>query len=223
MVGFLEWAEDRPLFNLNQAARFTGLSKDSLKVKLSRKVKSGEIYRIERGKYTAHSDSLIYASHVEVPSYVSLWSAMDFYNLTTQQPSMVQVICSRNREDLQGIEFYSSGKMFGYIRKRYRGFEVFVAEKERLLLDVLNLGKVPVEELEELVNKVDLEKTVEYVQRFDSNTLSKRTGYLIQKVRGETLEELRIEDSNYPVLDLTKTEIGETNSEWRLKVNNDVI
>ena len=38
---------------------------------------------------------------------------------------------------------------------------------------------------------------------------------------GETVEELKREDSNYPLLDLTMSEDGEIDSEWRLKVNND--
>ena len=216
----LEWAEDRPLFNLNQAQREIGIKRGSLKVKLSRLVDKGEMNRIEAGKYTVHDDPLIYASHIETPSYISLWPALSFYNLTTQEPARVQVICSENRDDLSDIEFHRSKQVFGYAKTRYRGFEIFVAEKEKLFLDVLRFGKVPVEELEELAQDLDKERVLEYAERIGSKAVSKRAGFLLQKFTGQTLEELKAEDSNYPVLDLTKTRKGETNPEWRLKVNN---
>lgn len=221
MGELLEWAEDVPLFNLNQAERITGLERGSLKVKLSRLVARGDLQRIERGKYTVYEDSFIFASHVSRPSYISLWSGLDYFGLTTQEPAKIQVVCSSNREGLKGIEFYETSKMFGFRKEKYRGFEIFVAEKERLLIDCLNYGGVPVDELEGLVEEVEVEQVVDYADRFGSNPVSKRAGYLIQKVRGETVEELKQEDSNYPLLDLTGPENGEINSEWRLKVNRD--
>jgi predicted transcriptional regulator of viral defense system len=216
----LSWAEDKPLFNLNQAQRQLEIKRNSLKVKLSRLVDKEKLNRIEKGKYTVSNDPIIYASHVETPSYISLWAALNFYNLTTQQPTKTQIICSKNRNDLPNIEFYESKNVFGYTKTKYRGFEIFIAEKEKLFLDILKFGKVPVEELEQLANEIDYEKLVEYAQRIHNNAVSKRAGLLIQKFTGQTLEELKIEDSNYPLLDLTKNEKGDTNSEWRLKVNN---
>jgi predicted transcriptional regulator of viral defense system len=220
MSDFKEWADNRPIFNLNQAQRFTGLQRDSLKVKLSRKVKRGDLFRVEKGKYTAHEDPFIYASYIETPSYISLWSGLDFYNLTSQQPTKVQVVCSRNRRNLEEVEFYESDSVFGYERKRYRNFEVLMADKERLLIDVLKFGKVPVDELNEIVEIIDLQKAVEYAERTGSKSVSKRLGYLVEKIRDETLEELKVSDSNYPLLDLSKSEKGITDSEWRIKVNN---
>ena len=223
MNQLLEWAEDKPIFNLNQAQREIGIKRGSLKVKLSRLVDKGELNRIEAGKYTVHDDPFIYSSHVENPSYISLWSALNFYNLTTQEPTRVQVICSENRDDLSDIEFHSSKQVFGYTKTRYRGFEIFMAEKEKLFLDVLKFGKVPVEELEELTKNLDEERIVDYARRIDSKAVSKRAGYLIQEFTGNTLDELKVDDANYPLLDLAKTRKGRTDSEWRIKVNNDAV
>jgi predicted transcriptional regulator of viral defense system len=220
-MDLLEWAEERPLFNLNQAERYTGLERDSLRVKLSRMAGRGDLLRIERGKYTVHDDVFIYASHIEKPSYISLWSALDFYGLTTQEPTQVQVVHSGNRDDLPKIEFYQTQNMFGFEREKYRGFDIFIAEKEKLLIDALSFGKIPVDELVDLVEEIDIETTVEYIRRNGGNAVSKRAGYLIQRVRGEKIEELKVDDSNYPLLDLTQSKSGGNSSEWRLKVNND--
>jgi predicted transcriptional regulator of viral defense system len=184
-------------------------------------VKKGDLKRVERGKYTAHSDPLIYATHVEKPSYISLWSGLRFYDLTPQQPTKVQVVSSSNRNNLEDIEFYYSRDIFGFEKRNYRGLEITVAEKEKLLIDILSYGKVPVSELEELVKIIDVNKTVKYCEKLGKSSVKKRTGFLIDKILGKKVKELKIDDRNYPSLDLTNPEEGKKNSEWRLKVNTD--
>lgn len=223
VVDLVEWAADRPTFTVNEAERVTGLTRASLREKLSRLAKRGELNRIERGRYTVHDDPLIFATHIETPSFLSLWSGLRFYDLTTQQPTRVQVIAATNRGDLADIDFYYSSDMFGFGRERYAGFDVFVADEERLLLDCLARDRVPVSEVRDLVSMVDVETVTRYADRFDSTAVKKRLGYLLDVVRGESVAELRIRDRNYPVLDLTRSDEGTTNARWRLRVNTDVI
>ncbi|MFB6191632.1 MAG: type IV toxin-antitoxin system AbiEi family antitoxin domain-containing protein [Candidatus Nanohaloarchaea archaeon] len=222
MGELLDWAEKRSMFNLNEAERQLGLERDYLREKLSRSVRRGELKRIERGKYTIHDDPLIYATSIERPSYLSLWSGLRFYNLTTQQPTKAQVMSPVNRSNLENVEFFHTEKMFGFGKENYRGFEVSVAEKERLLLDCLSRRQIPVTELGELVEDIELGKTVEYASRFGKNSVKKRAGYLVEKFRDEKVEELRVEDRNYPLLDLAKPGGGKKDSYWRLEVNADV-
>lgn len=221
MTDLKSWATERPFFNLNEAQRATGLERDYLREKLSRMVKKGDLKRVERGKYTAHSDPLIYATHIEKPSYISLWSGLRFYDLTSQQPTKVQVVSSSNRNNLEDIEFYYSRDIFGFEKRKYRGLEITVAEKEKLLIDILSYGKVPVSELKDLVESIDISRTVEYCQKLDKNSVKKRIGFLIDKIQDKKVKELKVDDRNYPSLDLTNPEEGKKNSEWRLKVNTD--
>ncbi|MDY6773835.1 MAG: hypothetical protein SVS85_01430 [Candidatus Nanohaloarchaea archaeon] len=222
-MGELEdWGRERPLFNVNEAERQLRMERDSLKEKLSRMTRRGDLERVERGKYTFHEDPMVYATYVERPSYISLWSGLRFYNVTTQQPSKVQVVAPVNREDLEKVDFHRSKEMFGFEKRNYSGFEISVAERERLLIDCLYYRDVPVTELVELVEEVDVDRTLEYAERFGVNSVKKRVGYLIEKVKGDRLEELRPEDRNYPLLDLTKTGGREKDRYWRLEVNADV-
>jgi len=216
-------AETTPLFNINQAQRATGLGRSYLREKLSRLTKAGKLIRVERGKYTAHNDPLVYATHIETPSYLSFWSGLRFYQLTTQQPTKVQVVTATSRQDLDAIEFIKSDRMFGFRKQQHQGFEITVAEKEKLLLDILNDNKVPLEETEELVRQINLDKLVDYVGRFNSGAVAKRAGYLIDRIRGEKREELKVEDRNYPRLDLTKPPEGDKDCYWRIRVNNHAI
>ncbi|MFB6253208.1 MAG: type IV toxin-antitoxin system AbiEi family antitoxin domain-containing protein [Halobacteriaceae archaeon] len=222
MSDLLEWANERPLFTVNEAERATGMNRASLHEKLSRLTQRGDLKRIERGKYTVHNDAMIYATYIETPSFLSLWSGLRFYDLTTQQPATVQVITPKNRDDLPNINFYYSNEMFGFGKKHYQGFQIFVADRERLLLDCLGRKQVPVSELGDLVSAVDCNTATEYAQRLGKQSVKKRLGYLLEHIRGDSVDALRVRDRNYPVLDLTQPAEGETDTRWRLRVNTDV-
>ena len=221
MVDLTDWATDRPLFTLNEADRVLDLTRGSLREHLSRLVSRGELKRIERGTYTVHDDPMIYATHIETPSYLTLWSGLRFYDLTTQQPTRIQVMAATPRDDLPGIEFHVSSNLFGFGKRRYRDFEVFVADAERLLIDCLSRRGVPVSALDELLETVDPDRCVEYARRFDRTAVTKRVGYLLEHAQGTVRDELRVDDRNYPKLDLNGPDIGESNAKWRLQVNTD--
>lgn len=216
----LDWAENQPLFNLNEAERATGHNRDYLRTKLQRAVKKGDLKRIERGKYTVH-EPLVYATHVERPSYLSLWSGLRYYNLTTQTPRKVDVMTSKNRDDLEKVRFHSTKNMFGFRKEIKERVPIFVAEKEKLLIDCLSMKEVPVSELEELLEEVDIQKLAELAERTDKKSVKKRLGFLVKEFRGETVEKFKVEDRNYAVLDLSQPKGGEKNSEWMVEVNTD--
>lgn len=221
MVELIEWATERPLFTLNEADRAFDLTRESLREQLSRLVSRGELNRVERGKYTIHDDPLIYATHIETPSYLTLWSGLRFYDLTTQQPTRIQVMTSNPRDDLPAIKFHVSSDLFGFGKRRYRDFEVFVADEERLLIDCLSRRGVPVSALDELLETVDPNRCVEYALRFDRKAVTKRVGFLLEHAQGTVRDELRVDDRNYPRLDLNGADVGDSNAKWRLQVNTD--
>lgn len=223
MVDLLEWAADRPLFTINEAARVVDLTRGSLQERLSRLSKRGDLYRVERGKYTIHEDPLIYATYVETPSYLTLWSGLRFYDLTTQLPTQVQVMTVNSRADLDEIGFLASSNLFGFGRRRYEGFEIFVADPERLLIDCLSRKGVPVSALHELVATVDPPTCVEYADRFGRNPVKKRVGYLLERWRDVREDGLRVDDRNYPPLDLNAPREGTADPAWRLEVNVDAV
>ncbi|MFB6133326.1 MAG: type IV toxin-antitoxin system AbiEi family antitoxin domain-containing protein [Halanaeroarchaeum sp.] len=223
MDDFVTWARQRPLFTVNEAARATDITRPSLREKLSRLARRGDLIRVERGKYTAHEDPLIFATYIETPSFISLWSGLRYYDVTTQQPNTVQVIVPDGRTDLETVEFYSSSDMFGFGKRRYRDFDIFVADEERLVLDCLARKAVPVSELSELITMIDIDTATDYAERLGRNAVKKRLGYLLEEIRGTVVADLRPQDRNYPVLDLTGPRNGETDPRWRLTVNTDVI
>ncbi len=222
MIDILSWAQERPLFTPNDLERRFGLDRGYLRLKLHRMVGRGDLIRVERGKYTVHRDPMIFATYIETPSFFSYWTALRYYNLTTQQPSRLQVVTRKDRPNLEGIEFYSSSRIFGYGRRHYRDHHIFVADKERLLLDCLGVGIVPVEELAELVREADAARVMLYCKEFQSRALAKRAGYLMEQA-GKPMEGLRGQvDHNYVPLDLSKPAEGKRSPRWKIVVNADV-
>jgi len=199
-----------------------GHDRGYLRLKLHRIVEKGNLIRVERGKYTVHRDPMIYATYIETPSFFSYWTALRYYNLTAQQPSRLQVVARRSRPNLGDIEFYSSSRIFGYERRPYRDHHIFVADKERLLLDCLGAAVVPVEELVELAREADAETVMLYSEEFQSRSLAKRAGYLLEQA-GKPMEGLQAQvDHNYVPLDLSKPAEGKRSPRWKIVVNADV-
>ncbi len=222
MVDIVSWAQKRPLFTLNDVERFLGRTREYIRLKLHRLTDRGEIFRVERGKYTVYRDPMIYASYIETPSFFSYWTALRYYNLTTQQPSRLHLVTRKNREDLENIQFHSSTSIFGYRKRLYQDFQVFVADRERLFLDCLSKGTVPVEELVDLIQEIDKERIIEYCRFFGKNSVVKRVGYLLE-IEGKQMGKLiDLIDPNYVPLDLSKPQQGEKNVRWKIVVNTDV-
>lgn len=221
-MAILKWAQQRALFTVKDLDREFGYDREYLRLKLHRMVEKGNLTRVERGKYTVHSDPMIYASHIETPSFFSYWTALRYYNLTTQQPSQLHVVTSRNRGNLENIRFHSSRRVFGYERRTYRDLHIFVANKERLLLDCLGKSTVPVEELVELAKEIDGARVIEYLCELRSKSIAKRAGYLLESL-GKRMGDLQGQiDHNYVPLDLSKPVEGERSSRWKIVVNADV-
>ncbi|MFB6208545.1 MAG: hypothetical protein ABEJ56_00210 [Candidatus Nanohaloarchaea archaeon] len=218
-----DWGREKPLFNLNEAQRQLKEDRSYLKTKIQRAVQKGDLKRIERNKYTLHDDPLIYASHIEKPSYISLWSGLRYYDLTTQTPRKIDVMTPVDRKDLDNIRFYYTQDMFGYKKKRYKGIEIFMAEKEKLLIDCLSRKQVAVSELIELVEEVEIDKLVELAERTGKKSVKKRLGFLFEKLRDEEVEEFMVEDTNYTPLELSQPAEGEKNPDWMVLVNTDAL
>ncbi len=82
---------------VNDIANELSINKDSAKVTANRYTKSGLLIRVKRNLYITESkfkelkESEIFqiANFIEVPSYISLITALSYYGITTQQSQSV--------------------------------------------------------------------------------------------------------------------------------------
>lgn len=218
----VERLRTKPLFTLNQLSLITGHRKSYAKVLAGRLVKKGVIFRVERGKYTAHEDPMLFSSHIVQPSYLTLWTALSFYGLTTQLPREIFVASRVRKWPLRfgdtRINFIRL-EPWGFLKMPYRGMEIFVAEKEKLLLDIIATNLVPVAETGELIEEADTQKVMEYSLRTGNRSLIKRVGFLLEE-HGIGAENLRkMGDNNYILLIKRGKKKGKRNRRWKLTDN----
>ncbi len=195
----------------------------------TQKKKKKYLIVIEKGKYTLQTNPLSYATTLVSPSYCSYRSALSYYQLTNQIPLKVQVAIRKYKRPLHEIEFIQTKYLFGYTRTTLGDFDLFIAEKEKLLLDCLMhpvAGVMP-SELSELLKKpLSYEKLKQYLLKIDDLNLIKRAGFLLEKAGIDIypIFKQRIQQSkNYPRLTTLLPKTNDINSRWRLNINEDVV
>jgi predicted transcriptional regulator of viral defense system len=187
----LEKFSSAPVFSLADVSQITK-SKTYAKFLLSSLLKKGKIKKIKRDLYTLHEDAFLVATFIIRPSYISSISALSFYKDISQIPN--EIFCFTNKPPktfhfIQTIRFFHTNFFFGFEEKEYKGFKILVADKEKAIID--SIGKVPIYVFEEALEKVNLEKILEYVKKIRKRSLAKRIGYLLEKQGYDVYSDLK--------------------------------
>ena len=225
-IELLKKLEKFPLITENDVGKIINKNKDYVKTLLYRLHKRGLITRIEKGKYSLYDDSLIFSSYIITPSYFSLWTALRYYNLTQQQPLDLFVISPISRKPIklknEKIFFSKTKHMYGYKKLRYEDFDIFMAEKEKAIIDSL-LFKLPIQDIYYAIEtgELDLKKVVDLANKTKNKSLIKRLGYLLEKKTGKIFN-LKPIDNNYILLDYLSKKSGEKNTKWKLIINTEI-
>ena len=137
-------------FGYEAVAKALDIASASAKVCACRYARQGFLIRVKRNIYVRRDiwDSLsqeelfCLANIAQAPTYVSLLTALGFYEITTQvQRNFVESIAIKRTKELHVVE-----RVFNYTRIKsslYRGFvkkeDFFIATPEKALLDALYL------------------------------------------------------------------------------------
>lgn len=137
-------------FDYQEIARVLAISTASARVTASRYVKKGILVKVKRNVYVlehrweslSKEESFQIANVLQVPSYISLVTALEFYGITTQvQRNVVESIAVKRTE-----EYDAANRLFLYTKiskKLYTGFkrenDFFIASAEKAFLDALYL------------------------------------------------------------------------------------
>ncbi|HAJ32984.1 MAG TPA: hypothetical protein DCK79_06390 [Candidatus Atribacteria bacterium] len=154
-------------FTYQDVAKILSISEDSARVLCSRYVKQKYLIRLKRNFYILKerwgsitpNQRFELANILQVPSYISLMTALSFYECTTQvQQKFIESI-SLYRTFTKGIE----GIIFNYSKIKddyYFGFSkknnIFIASPEKAFIDSLYLNYLGKYNLD--ISSLDLEK-----------------------------------------------------------------
>lgn len=216
------------VFTSNDVQKLTGFTKDYLKVYLFRLKQRKLIREVEKGKYALSLHPFIIASNVVFPSYISFLSAYFYYGLTTQIPRTAQVISSHSKKELK-LEDYKVQfikipplRIFGYYKEKFMDKNIFVAEKEKAIIDSLYLPRYcPLDETNlALQSEINVDKLIAYALRMDSIVLLKRLGYLLELHGIDIYTTIKSKlNRRYDCLDPDLKKKGQKSEKWRLVIN----
>ena len=151
--------QNYPVFSVRDIASLLDKKISYAYLQAYRWKKRNIIYEIEKGKYTMEEDPFIIASWIVWPSYISGWAALQYYHLTEQLPFTIQVITTKKRKRKvlsygnAKIEFTTIKAAFfiGFQRVICRQQDIFIAEKEKALIDALVTKKMSLQESVEII------------------------------------------------------------------------
>ena len=142
---------NRLYFGYEDLARVLGISQASARVTASRYVRQGLLLRVKRNLYVlrerlnaaGREELFLLANLGQTPSYVSLATALDYYEITTQvQQGFIESIAIKRTREIS-----LNGTVYQYTRinnSLYFGFEkqkgFFVATPEKAFLDAMYLA-----------------------------------------------------------------------------------
>ena len=191
---YLELLTIRKLyFGYEEIARVLGISLASARVSASRYVRQGLLVRIKRNTYVlrevwnavGRADKFVLVNMGQMPSYISLTTALDYYEITTQvQRDFFESVAVKRTKEIQldGSVFrYSkiaSNLYFGF--KKEKGF--FIATPEKALVDafyLMSYGRYALDISALDSDKFDRNEIIRLSMEFPSKTktMLKKHGY----------------------------------------------
>jgi len=181
-------------FGYEEIAGVFGISPASAKVTASRYVRQGLLLRIKKNIYVRRElwnaagieDKFLLTNLGQVPSYISLMTALEYYEISTQvlRNFFESVAVKRTKEiNFNGSVFrytkVNSKYYFGF--KKERGF--FIATPEKALLDafyLMSFGRYSLDISALDATKLDIDEVKRLSTGFPIKTLNmlKKYGYL---------------------------------------------
>ena len=172
-----------------QFGKQMGLEDATVDTYISRFLKFKEIFRLKRGLYISadffskNKDDISYsfylANIIRKPSYISSWSALQYYNLTTEAIRLITSVTPKVTRDYQtkaGSFAYQSIKkeLFSDFSLEKGKYDFFIASPSKALFDLLYFKtrqfrgismikiKALVEELRIDINEMDKEEQAKF-------------------------------------------------------------
>ena len=171
-------------FGHEDIARALDITQQSAKVSANRYVKQGVLIRVKRNLYVLkekwmnidRQQVFRLANIIQVPSYISLMTALDYYEITTQiQRDFIESVAVKRTKEVeieQRFFIYTKinpGLYSGF--SRTRGF--FIATPEKAFLDavyLMSLGRYSFDIPSMDFSKLSLEKIEEMAHLFPLRT-----------------------------------------------------
>ncbi|HSV43551.1 MAG TPA: hypothetical protein VLJ10_03265 [Candidatus Bathyarchaeia archaeon] len=163
---------EKLFFTVDDIQKARGLDRASARVYCARKAACGDFIRLKKDFYVRKAEFSRYslkqlfviANFLQVPSYISLTTALQYYGLTTQvQQDFIESVSLKRTIQYEegGVVFYFKKIAAGLYSGFRREGNFFIATPEKALLDSIYLsgmGRYALDETALELSKFDLKK-----------------------------------------------------------------
>jgi predicted transcriptional regulator of viral defense system len=174
----------RLYFTYEDVADILGISPNSAKVLCTRYSQSGLIIRLKKNLYTlkerweknSPEDFFKISNILQVPSYISLMTALSYYEITTQvQRGVIESVCVKRtlKKTIENTEFnfykINRNLYFDFLKKD----DFFIASKEKAFVDTVYLysfGKYSFDFDSIDISKLDMKRIKKIIKVFPERT-----------------------------------------------------
>ena len=203
-------------------------------------IKKGDAYNIikslkrkkaikKAGKsYYSYVDTNEYviATSINYPSYISFWTALNYYGFTDNNPKSIFVATTKQSKETNNFKYVTLSK------KRFYGYlmigELVIAEKEKAIIDSLLFPrysggiKEVIKCIKNSIKELDVSKLIKYGKLIESKSVLRRVGYILDDigVRDKELKKINKEiGKGYELLDPNLIRKNNFNKKWLLDIN----
>jgi len=221
-----------PTFNINTVSNIIEKDIPYTRLYVNRLKKRELVNQLQRNVYTVESDPLVIASRISWPSYISIWAALRYHNLTEQLPNIITVITTqmkrRKEISLQNtalvFEHVRPQWFFGFTKTTKNDFEIFMAEPEKALIDAMLLKRISASEIYSIlqihIKDLSKEKLVNYIMKIQSKALAKRLGWMLNSLGCQNAAKLKqITYKTVIPLDYSRPFKGKKDDKWGIIIN----
>ncbi|MDO8740032.1 MAG: hypothetical protein Q7J54_00485 [Candidatus Woesearchaeota archaeon] len=171
-------------------------------------------------------NELVIASNLNFPSYISFWTALNYYGFSDQTPKKIFIATTKYTRDVGNFKYatISKKRFFGY-----RGLNgVVIAEKEKAIIDSLLFPKYSggikeiIKCMKAALNEIDIKKLIDYAFKAGNKAVLRRLGFILEalNVKSRFINKLRKKiGKGYEALDPTLKRKNNLNESWLLDVN----
>ncbi len=225
-IELLDKLRAKPVFSVQDIERITYCDRNYAKQILNRLKKRKLIKQVRRNVYTTKDNIFVIASNILYPAYISFWSASYFLGYTEQIVNTIQVVTTKKTKSIRfenyDIKFIPTKHFFGYKKIRTNEGDILIVEDEKLLIDALlkpnECGNF--DEIKKIFKNahISTEKIIEYLKKTNNQTLIKKVGFLLEKIKGLDISKSFKLDRNYILLNPFSKHWITINNKWRVKL-----
>lgn len=186
--------------------------------------KKNAIKKIKNGLFSfADVNEFTLATSLHYPSYISFWSALNYYGFTDNMPRKIFLVTTKFSKEISNFKYItiSPKRFFGYVKIG----ELVIAEKEKAIIDSLLFPKYSggikeiIKCIKAALKEIDIKKLIKYAEKVQSKAVLRRLCYILE-LNGYNLENIRRKiGKGYELLDPNLKRKNNLNNKWLLDIN----